>query len=828
MRLDPCLGRLVGRDDLLHRLKGLLAEDDQGTGPRLLVLSGLGGVGKTSLAVEYGHRRLEDGWLVWQFPADSAAAMTASFGNLAAQLGIRDLFDSSDPVTRVHGLLASYPGNWLLVFDNAPDPSSLQAFLPPAGSGQVIVTSQNASWPRQVSLEVPALEAEAAAGFLLARGARADPGGHDDEEAARDLAESLGGLPLALEQACAYMQAADLAIPEYLELFRVRKAALLDKAGTADHPGNVATTFSLAFGQLEQTAPDAVALLCLISHCSPGAVPLPLLLPRPGPPASPGSGLPEVLIPLLNDPVRVLDAVAALRRYSLARPLAGRSVSVHRLVRAILVSRLVPDERESWRHAVAVLVETALPAHPEDPRSWPVFGSLLPHGLAVLPRGSAAMARIASYLGHSGFFAAASNLSLQVLRYRADALGAAHVATLAARADYARWTGAGGQAGVARDQYAEILRIHQENGAQDQAAILRIRGDLARWTGEAGDPAAARDQLAALLPALEAASGPLHSDTLTARANLARWTGESGERRAARDQLAALLPVRQQVSGEDHPDTLATRANLARWTGEAGNPAAARDQLAALLPLRERVSGKTHPDSLGARQQLASWTGEAGDVAGAIEQYEALLPVMEQVLGVGHPRSLTVRHNLASWIADAGDAAAARDAYADLLPIRERILGPAHPDTLDTYHQLAQYTGITGDAASAREQFAALVIRREQTFGSEHPSTLIARINLARWTGADGDPADARDQLARLQPVLERVLGAEHPYTLSALEHRARSTGEAGDLEQAMERLAALLRIRERVSGPDHPGTRSVRDALAVLTQARRQGTRSS
>ncbi len=408
--------------------------------PQLAVLYGMAGVGKTSLAVEYGHRRLGDGWMVWQFPADSTAAMTASFGSLAAQLGVRNLFDAGDPVARVHGVLASTADKWLLVFDNAPDVASLQDFLPPAGGGQVIITSQNATWPHRASLEVPALGTEDAARFLLSRVS----GG--DEGAAYDLAESLGGLPLALEQACAYMHATGLTVPEYLELFQIRKADLLGKGETAGHPGNVTTTFSLAFGRLEHAAPEAVALLRLLSYCSPGPVPLRLLLPsRPGRTASLRSEVPAALARLLQDRLLVLDAVAALRRYSLAASLGGGSVSLHRLVRTLLVSQLAVDEEESWRHAAAVLVEAALPGDPHVPGNWPVFASLLPHGLAALPAGNAAMADFVSYLGHSGFFAAASALSLRVFRYRADALGAAHPDTLAAQADYARWTGAARQ-----------------------------------------------------------------------------------------------------------------------------------------------------------------------------------------------------------------------------------------------------------------------------------------------------------------------------------------------------------------------------------------------
>jgi hypothetical protein len=103
---------------------------DDGARPRVVALCGLGGAGKTSVALEYAHRHLAEVELAWQFPAEDQAVLAAGFGELAAQLGAGD---SRDPVASVHGRLASYPAQWLLVFDNAPDRAAVAAFVPPAG-----------------------------------------------------------------------------------------------------------------------------------------------------------------------------------------------------------------------------------------------------------------------------------------------------------------------------------------------------------------------------------------------------------------------------------------------------------------------------------------------------------------------------------------------------------------------------------------------------------------------------------------------------------------------------------------------------------------------
>ncbi len=200
VRLAEPLPLLAGREGLLADLDTRLNGGD-GPGPRRVVLHGLGGAGKTSVALAYAHRHLAEVGVAWQFAADDPTVLAAGFAELAAQLGARDVIDTRDPVASVHGVLADLAGGWLLIFDNAPDQVSMQAFLPPAGAGQVLITSQNPNWPHGQALEVPLLSTGVAADFLVTRT------GDQDQRAARELAGELDGLPLALEQAAAYILA---------------------------------------------------------------------------------------------------------------------------------------------------------------------------------------------------------------------------------------------------------------------------------------------------------------------------------------------------------------------------------------------------------------------------------------------------------------------------------------------------------------------------------------------------------------------------------------------------------------------------------------------
>ena len=684
VRLPPRPAFLAGREELLAGLDTRLAGDDPG--PQTVALYGLGGAGKTSVAVEYAYRHLAEVEVAWQFPSEDGTVLAAGFAELAAQLGARGAADARDPVASVHAVLAVFAATWLLIFDNAADLASVAEFLPPAGPGRVLITSQNAAWPGQV-LDVPMLDRDAAAGFLASR--TGDP----DQQGALVLAVELGGLPLALEQAAAYTQATGGTLASYLASFRRRRADLLGRGEPTGYHQTVATTWRLAFEDLQQAAPGAVGLLRLLAFCAPEAIPLRLLLqPRPGLAGQLGGEVAPVLVPLLEDELAARDVIAALRRYSLVTPAADGSVSVHRLVQAVTVDQMPAGLIAAWQRAAATVIEAALPDDPTQRETWPPYDLLLPHALAALSPDSDGMERVSTYLGHSGSYGAARDREREIVETRARILGPEHPDTLTARNNLAFWTGLAGDPDGARDQLAALLPIREQVSGPEHPDTLIVRADLARWTGEAGNAAGARDQSAALLPVVERVSGPEHPLTQDARLNLARWTGLAGDPDRARDQFAVLLPIRTRVFGAEHMYTLSTRSHLAYWTGEAGDPAAARDRCAELLPVLVEVLGPEHPDTLAARGNLARWTGEAGNAAGARDRCAELLPVLVEVLGPEHPDTLAARGNLARWTGEAGDAAGARDQFAALLPVRERVLGAEHPVTLTTRARLAYWT----------------------------------------------------------------------------------------------------------------------------------------
>ncbi|MFI9435912.1 tetratricopeptide repeat protein [Streptosporangium sp. NPDC052375] len=680
-------GVFVGRQEQLERLEPALRS---GPGVITQAVVGLGGIGKSELALQYAHRHRDAYRLVWWITAETPEQIQAGLAELGRALcaGVASNAAAQAPAEEAEAWALAWLAahdDWLVVFDNAADAEDLQPCLGRLRAGHVLVTSRRAVGWQDVGevLQLGVLpQADAVQLLLEVIGAETTV----DRASAGELAAELGELPLALKQAGAYIAATPGMDPAtYLGLLRTTPVRALSADPRRDTATDrvVARVWQVTCARIEQIDPRAMRLLQALACYAPDDLPCEVLTGFEG-----------------GDAAVIADALGVLASYSMInRSRDGRAVSVHRLVQAVTLAALPDDARTIARAAAADLLQAALPDDPERISSWPLYARLLPHAQAVLDAGSDAMRAILNYLGASGDYRSAQAL-----------------------------------------QHRRYTVLHHARGPE-HPQTLTAQANLAFWTGRAGDAVGARDQFAALLPVRERVSGPEHPQTLTDRANLARWTGEAGDAARARDQFAALLPVRERVLGPEHPQTLTARANLAFWTGRTGDAVGARGLFAALLPIVERVSGPEHPETLTARANLAGWTGEAGDAVGARDQFAALLPVRERVSGPEHPQTLTDRANLAFWTGRTGDAVGARDQYAALLPVRERVSGPEHPQTLTARANLARWTGRAGDAVGARDQYAALLPVRERVLGPEHPQTLTARANLAFWTKeAEGRP----------------------------------------------------------------------------------------
>jgi len=476
-------------------------------------ISGMGGVGKTQLAVEYAYRYRDDYAAVLWLPSEAPAALAAAYADLARRLNLpeREAGDQNEAVKAVKDWLGRN-GSWLLVFDNAPDAESIRSYLPQGATGQVIITSQDPNWGGTADvLQVRQFQREESVDFLV------EYTKETDRKRAGQLADLMGNLPLALEQARAYMAETGISMNQYIELFQTRHGEMLGQGtDSQDYQHTVATTWELA---LEQLSPEAAGLLNLFSFMAPDRILQDVIVDG-------AEHLPEPLSRTVADPLALGEAVSALRRFSLIGTVDD-GWSVHRLVQAVVRERLSPEE--STAYAVET-VNAAFPFDSFDVRNWPACAGLLPHGLASV--------------GHADPIGVAQEESGRLL----NQMGV----YLPGRADFAG----------AKSLFSRALAMGEAVYGLTHPRVATRLNNLGVVLWETGDLARALEHHRRALAIDEAAYGPDHPEVATDLNNQGSALWRTGDWAGAKERFQRALSIDEAAYGRDHPEVAADLNNL--------------------------------------------------------------------------------------------------------------------------------------------------------------------------------------------------------------------------------------------------------------------------
>ncbi|MGJ6966310.1 FxSxx-COOH system tetratricopeptide repeat protein [Streptosporangium sp. G11] len=802
----------TGRGNLLEQLRDQLVSGGS-TVVLPQALYGLGGVGKTQVALEYAHRFRADYDLVWWVSAEQPDLVGSTLSELVGYMEIESPEITLEPAQRVRDALRKGDPfkRWLLIFDNADAPEQIERFLP-GGDGHVIITSRNPAWSETAApLEVDVFHRLESVEHLTRRVRSIS------REEAELVADALGDLPIAVEQAGAWLSETGTTVEDYITQLAEKSSVMLSLNTPRNYPQPVAATWNVSFSSLRERSPASARLLELLSFFAPEPVSLTLLR---------GDAMRRCLLPFdetLHERLVMGKVIQELGRFALAKvDQSGNSIEVHRLVQAVVRDQMDPEQQEMTIHEVHNVLVGARPSEgdTDTPANWPRYDQIWPHlGPSLAGECKEAETRHllidrVRFLWQRGEYQASLELG-QALKASWDRqLGSNDRQTLQLQSQLANVLRSQGSYQQARDLDQEVLARQSERLGDHHPNTLMTAAGLAADLRALGDLGASLDMERATYSRWKDSYGEEYPRTLDAANNLAVALRHVGEFHEALEIDRDTLRRREGVLGADHPKTLSSKTSLARDLRELG------DFQQSLVLLRESmeqylaVLGPDHPGTLRAAKSLAAALRVAGQHSEALTVIQDVDTRLERRSVKLSPDSLACTLELACTLATCEQPQEAMLLCKEVMGSFAETLGEEHPSTLAAANNLAIYQAACGDVTGA----VALADRTLRTLRSRlldrHPFTLMCSVNLGMFLIRAQMPERATEILERTLESLRETLGPKHPDTLICASNLAYALKDAGHDTRARELRDQLLEPGRSVFGEGHPDYFVVRDGL--------------
>jgi tetratricopeptide (TPR) repeat protein len=765
----------TGRDNILSHLYAVLQDNKTAALTQAQAISGLGGIGKTQIAVEYAYRFSDVYQAILWVTASSREAFTSDFVKLAALLDLPEQHEQDQEfVVRAVKRWLSTHTHWLLILDNVDNLDMLADFLPVHSSGDVLITTRlQALGMLAQSIEVEKMGLDEGVMFLLRRtkllatGAGLDQSTQENLAQAVEIVTALDGLPLALDQAGAYIEETHCSLSHYLDLYGTSRKELLRRRGRfpVDHPDSVAITWSISFQKVEHESLAAADLLHLLAFLDPEAIPEEIIIKS-------AVELGTELELVENAPLKVDTILELLLRYSLIRRNSlSRSLSIHRLVQAVLKDGMDKTTQRLWAERAIRAVNRIFPA--VELNTWEECQRCLPHVLIcatyieeyelAFPEAARLFNETATYLIIHAQYEQAELLLHRALSIRQQVLDADHP-------DTARTLNDLGVLYLTQSKYQQAEPLLQQ--------ALAIR----------------RSKL-----------GKEHSDTATSLNNRAQLYYEQGHYSSAERMYKEALKIRQRVLQPGHPDIAQSLNNLAELYTVLGKFSQAESLYEEALSSQKITLGSEHPLVAQTLNNIALLYRSKGEYAQAEQYYQKALDIQEQVLGSDHPDVAETLNNLARLYRAMGAYEKAEPLYQRALHIRETTFGTDHPQVAQSYYSIAKLYHSQGKYSEAEKLFEQALHIQEQRLGTNHPtiaSTLgmLAKINLEQKKLAQAEKLNLRALRIR-----ESTSGADHPHVAIIISYLVQIYHAEKKYHEAEPLIARSLAIHEQALGSEHP-----------------------
>jgi hypothetical protein len=805
----------TGRQELLEQLdRRLRARNVATVLPQ--ALHGEGGVGKSQIAIEYAYRHRADYDVVWWVPSERPAQVIDSLIKLGKRLlEERPEINVGDDVIialpRVREALRAgtpYP-NWLLIFDNAETLETVRDYFPEAGTGKVLVTSRNRAWGEITeTLEVDVFTRPESIALLQRRNV-----GLTEADADR-LAEALGDLPLAIEHGSAWLAATGMGAEEYLALLARKRAELVGLAESPGYEMPVAVAANVALDRLAEENPAAVQLLQICSFFAPEPINRNLFT------ASRGTQTFAELDEALREPSKFNRAVRDIQRYLLASvDHRANTIQLHRLVQAVLRSRLPAEQRDIVEHGAHVVLAGGRPGDPADPSQGKQYQALAAHLTASRAvaceddwtRGLVLL--LVEFYFYRGDYSTGRALAQDVVdTWRAmAAVGPDHRQTLKAAKwlGYYWWTEGNYRAAV--ETNTDTLERSRRTLGPDDDGTLDAMNMVAIAQRSLGRFAAARELDQEAYDRARRVYREDDPDTLRAAHNLGVSLRLTGDVRAARELDRDTYRRRVEVLGDDHLETLRTRNSVIIDERECGNYLKAHQMAERLYAHYAGSHGLGHSETIKVARNLAVARRRGGDHEGAFKLAEDTMNRFRERFGPTHPNTIAATLNFAVDIRETGNLPRARLLAIQTAEQYHSALGPDHPYTLYARTNLGIVLRLLGEHQEAHDQNHAAFGTLTALLGPDHILTLTCAVNHASDRFALGDHERAYELDLDTQRRFGDLIGTEHPSTLACTLNLALDMLALGRLEEGESLLGVTLETYRRTLGDNHPAVVAAR-----------------
>jgi tetratricopeptide (TPR) repeat protein len=818
----------TGRETILERLHNAFAVETMVGLSQPQDVNGLGGIGKTQIALEFAYRYSEEYRDIFWVRADSASTLMTDFLAVAEQLQLpeRSVSDQHQIVEAVQRWLRIYSG-WLLIFDGVADLATIESFLPGSDHGHILLTMPALGSDELAQcVELEPMEPEVGALFLLRRAqllASTDPldaASATDRLAAVNIAEEMGGLPLALDQAGAYISATSCTLYDYLALYRARNARLL-QSSSGDYPASVATTWSLSFEKIVATVPLASELLHLLAFLHPDDIPAEIITRR-------SVHIGDPLESIARDQLQLDLAISEILPYSLIfRDPEKHTFAIHHLTQAIFKASMSDDLQCFWAIRAVQALSDLFPTG--DPSIWPLCQRYLLHAQTCgalikeweLSFSNAAwlLNQAAGYLRVRAQYAEAEPLYLQALAIWRENLGPVHSDVAAVLNNLASLYKDWGQ----HEQQVEslslqALAIWEETEGQNHPSIATCLFNLADFYQSQGRDEEAEPLYQRALAIHQHNSGPQDLATATVLYNLATLYDEQGEYEQAELFYLRAYDIRRQQPDVMHPDTVISLNGLAQFYMERGRYDEAEQLLVQdAQPVIEQLLGVEHPHTATLLYSLAAIYYDQGKFGQVEALYKQALAIWEQKLGPWHPQIAETLNKLAALYDEQKRYGEAEPCYHRAYFIYRQTFGDRNPRNAEFLNCIAELHRAQGEYEQAIPFYKQALAVYEKIFGPENINATVILSNLAHVYRAQGNDAQAERIFVQVLLVRSRTLGKAHPMTAQSMCNLADVYRDQEQLEQAEHLYTQAIEVWLPIAEEEHIALANAYNNLALL-----------